>query len=143
MGKQLHIYNLNPMDGLVWALLHLLYLYETKCALYHSRTLGKVSQKKNLQNKAAFRLLLSVPGCLKQLLCRPVRPISSPHILENRGGEEAQGTNTASAEACRLFFFFSIFFFFFFSSLAEICVRLITGAKLRRRTLIEFEVGKI
>lgn len=46
MGKQLHIYNLNPMDGLVWALLHLLYLYEIKCVLCHSRTLGKVSKKK-------------------------------------------------------------------------------------------------
>lgn len=40
------------------------------------------------------------------------------------------------------FFFFNLLFFFF-SSLAKICVRLITGAKLRRRTLIEFEVGKI
>ena len=120
------------MDGSVWALLHLLYLYETKCALCDSRTLGKKSKKKkNLQNKAAFRLVLSVSGYLKQLLCRPVRPISSPHILEYRG---AKGTNTGSAEASRLFFFFP--------TLAKICARLITGAKLRHRTLIEFEVGR-
>ena len=82
--------------------------------------------------------MLSVSGYLKQLLCRPVRPISSPHILEYRG---AKGTNTGSAEASRLFFFSNLLFFFF-PTLAKICARLITGAKLRHRTLIEFEVGR-
>lgn len=50
-----------------------------------------------------------------------MRPISSPHILENRGGggKEAQGTNTASAEACRLFFFFFNLLFFFFLVLGQ------------------------